>query len=82
MGKDSRTAEPGLLQGYLQMPEVQELIFGNTEMTTFFFLGPHLPHMEVPRLGVEWELQLLASATATPDLKLHPTPQLTAMPDP
>ena len=31
----------------------------------FFFLGPHLQHIEVPRLGVESELQLLADATAT-----------------
>ena len=33
------------------------------------FLGPHLQHMEVPRLRVELELQLLAytTATATPD---------------
>ena len=33
----------------------------------FFFalLGPHPWHMEVPRLGVESELQLLAYATAT-----------------
>ena len=33
-------------------------------------LGPHPWHMEVPRLGVELELQLLvyATATATPDL--------------
>ena len=29
----------------------------------FFFLGPHLRHMEVPRLGVKWELQLLAYTT-------------------
>ena len=29
------------------------------------FLGPHLQHVEVPRLGVESELQLLAIATAT-----------------
>jgi len=29
------------------------------------FLGPHLWHMEVPRLGVESELQLLAYTTAT-----------------
>ena len=36
----------------------------------FCFLGPHPWHMEVPRLGVELELQLLAFATAT------------AMPDP
>ena len=35
-----------------------------------FILGPHLWHMEVPRLGVKSELQLLAytTATATPDL--------------
>ena len=33
------------------------------------FLGPHLWHMEVPRLGVELELHLTANttATATPD---------------
>ena len=33
---------------------------------------PHSWHMEVPRLGVESELQLLAytTATATPDLSL------------
>ena len=26
------------------------------EFFFFFFLGPHLGHLEVPRLGVEWEL--------------------------
>ena len=31
----------------------------------FVFLGPHLWHMEVPRLGVESELQLPAFTTAT-----------------
>ena len=31
----------------------------------FIFLGPHLRHMEVSRLGVRLELQLLAYATAT-----------------
>ena len=30
-----------------------------------FFLGPHVWHMEVPRLGVESQLQLLAYTTAT-----------------
>ena len=30
----------------------------------FFFLGPHLQHMEVPRLGVKSELQLSAYTTA------------------
>ena len=36
----------------------------------FFFLGPHLQHMEVPGLGAESELQLPAytTATATKDL--------------
>ena len=33
----------------------------------FWFLEPHLQHMEVPRLGVKSVLQLLAYATATPD---------------
>ena len=42
-------------------------------LSIFFFLsflGRHPWHMEVPQLGVELELQLLASATATatPDL--------------
>ena len=39
----------------------------------FFFLGPHLQHREVPRLGVESELQLLAYTTAI----ATPTPDLT-----
>ena len=48
-----------------------------TDFTTFFlfsflfcFLGLHLRHMEVPRLGVESELQLLVYATATATLDL------------
>lgn len=31
----------------------------------FALLGPHLQHVEVPRLGVPLELQLLATAIAT-----------------
>ena len=53
-----------------------------------FFLGggAHLKHLEVPRLGVLSELQLLAYATATAMLEqsewpLQPSPQLTAMLD-
>ena len=38
----------------------------------FCFLGLHPRHMERPRLGVEWELQLLATATATPMWDLSP----------
>ena len=38
-------------------------------MLLLFFLGPHLQHMEVPRLGVKSEPQLLTytTATETPD---------------
>ena len=36
----------------------------------FFFSGPHLWHMEVPRLGLQLELQLLAYAIATVTLDL------------
>ena len=32
---------------------------------SFVFLGMYLRHVEVPRLGVEWEIQLLAYITAT-----------------
>ena len=52
----------------------------------FFFLGLYQRHMEVPRLGVKVEIQLLAyiTATAMQDLSrvcnLHH--KLTAMPDP
>ena len=43
----------------------------------FVFLGPHSKYMDVPRLGVEWELELPAYTTATamrdPKLSLRPT---------
>ena len=52
----------------------------------FCFLGLYPQHMEVPRLGVKLERQLLAYtiATAMQDLGPHlqPTPQLMATPDP
>ena len=40
--------------------EVQQIFF-----FFLFFLGPHPRHMEVPRRGVQSELQLPASTTAT-----------------
>ena len=45
-------------------------MWGGFFFFVFVFLGPHLWHMEAPRLGVELELQLPAyvTATATPDL--------------
>ena len=42
----------------------------------FFPLGPHLWHIEVPRLGVKSEMQLLAYTIGTA------TATATAMPDP
>ena len=45
-----------------------------------FVLGPYPRHMEVPRLGIELELQLPAYTTAT--ATWDPAPELTAMPDP
>jgi len=39
---------------------------------TFVFLGPHLQHMEIPRVGVKSELQLLAYTTATATAPLDP----------
>ena len=43
-----------------------------------FFLGPHARHIEVPRLGVESELQQPAYTTAMPDpghvCNLHHSP--------
>ena len=52
------------------------IAFSQWPMNTFFFFlsfvfsGLHLQHMEVPRLGVQLELQLSAytTVTATPDL--------------
>ena len=46
------------------------LIFSFFFKIVFSFFGPQLQHMEILRLGVESELQLLAytTATATQDL--------------
>ena len=63
---------------------------GTPTLNLFFifrFLGLHLQHMEIPALGVESELQLLAYTTAKAiwarsrirsELRLWPTPQLMA----
>ena len=52
----------------------------------FSFLGLHLQHVEVPRLRVEKELQLLAYAAGTANRRSEPhlwppPPQLVAMLD-
>ena len=48
------------------------------------FLGPHPWHMEIPRLGVESELQLPTPQPQQHGIKAasQPTPQLKAMLDP
>ena len=57
-------------------------------LTLFLFLGPHPWHMEVPQLGIQSELQLLAYATATATqnpthtASVTHTLQLMAMTDP
>ena len=44
---------------------VSQIIISYTCLKKKFFLGPHPWHAEVPRLGAEAELQLLAYTTAT-----------------
>ena len=39
--------------------------FFSSFLSSFCFLGPHPWHMEVPGLGVKWELYLRAYTTAT-----------------
>ena len=62
------------------------VLFFRQEIDFFFGLfaisWAALTHMEVPRLGVELELQPLAYAKATAMQDLQPTSQLTAVPDP
>ena len=55
---------------YEQTPAQNKIICMYTRLfsfsfSSFFFLGPHLWHMKVSRLGVKLEMQLLAYATAT-----------------
>ena len=62
---------------------------GTPRLSLFFcFLGPHLQHMEVPRLGTKSELQLpdYTKATAMSDLRcicnLHHSSQQCQIPNP
>ena len=76
--------------GYLILPKLPERF---QQLFFFFliFLELYLQHMEVPRLGVESELQQMACATATATAKAMPDPShicnlhhssRQAMPDP
>ena len=46
------------------MTTVHDLSFPFIFFSFFVFLGPHLQHMGVPRLGIELELQLPAYTAA------------------
>ena len=54
---------------YAELTKIILKLLSTVSIFKNFFLALHLWHMEVPRLGVEWELQLpaYAIATATPD---------------
>ena len=54
---------------------VMNLLEGALCILTFFFfplIQPHPRHMDIPRLGVKWELQLPAYTTATAMRDLNP----------
>ena len=63
-----------VIQTFLVIKGVSDMDFnikpGLSSFFSFAFLGPHLQHTEVSRLGVESKLQLLVytTATATQDL--------------
>ena len=64
------TREDGIEKGSFQTVRLESPLWSAKEdliiLTFFFFsLGPHPWHMEVPRLGVELELELLVCTTAT-----------------
>ena len=76
--------ENGITNLYMSITEINHYCF----FVLFFvgFLGLYLWHVEVPRLGVELVLQLLAYPTATaipyPSHVCNLQPQLMAMLDP
>ena len=73
-------------EGPRAVPRTVKAKKGFPEMLFFFFLmlGPYPQHMEVPKLGVESELQppAYATATATADPSRICDLQLAVTPDP
>ena len=68
----SHPREKYCLQLFINIPGSRTGSLNQISLLSFLFSafsGQHLQHMEVPRLGVQWELQLPAydTATATPD---------------
>ena len=83
----NQVEELGFAQSSHEPRVSNQLAIGPGSFFFFVFLGPYPQHMEVPRLGVESEMQLLATATASHSNAgskphLQPIPQLVAMPDP
>ena len=76
---------PLLSQFLIEIPSSKFFIQANFFLI-FCFLGPHPQHIEISRLGVQWELQLQAYATATatqdPSSIFDLQPQLIPKPDP
>ena len=66
-GENSMTMKFGIWGKELWKREVSTLSLLGLPIiiTMFFFLQSHLQHMEVPRVGVESELQLWAYSTGT-----------------
>ena len=58
------------LKTYNDISELLLFRCDNGSVCIFFFLGPHLQHMEVPRLGLKSELQLSVYITAHGNARL------------
>ena len=59
-----------MMFGYIRLNQISVKLISPISFYFFFSLESHLQHMEVPGLGFELELQLLAynaTAIATPD---------------
>ena len=66
--KKNHRAEPelcNLVPAHSSLGPLHSLLFIFIFILFVCFLGPHLWHMEVPRVGIRLELQLLAYATVT-----------------
>ena len=76
----------GAIRGLNCFPFPKDLSPSLSFFFSFFFLGPYPRHMEIPRLGVESELQLSPYSTATamqdPSQHLRSAPQFTTTLDP
>ena len=63
--RDSYLFAIHFLHSFFIWPRCPQGIINQSYLFIYLFIGPHLQHMEVPRLGVKSELQLPAYTTAT-----------------